>query len=470
MKPTDLLPRTITLLVLLPVLAAGGITALVAVHFFNTSLSVRLEEQAAADLRLGTSLAMDICDDNLENILSLRLGNDRSMVETMKRDSLFKILELPDRLNHINFIVLENRNFIAGATLPEISNEELKLLPSPDDEVVELALDGGKGFAHSRYFPFFRWHIISFAYSDDFMVPLIAGRRAVYFSILAVFLVFTGTLLLVFFYGVKRPLTLLSKTSSRVAKGVYETIPTSRRDEIGELFSAYNSMVQDIEADRNREHEMVHRLQESEKKIKTSLKEKEVLLQEIHHRVKNNLNIVVSLLNLQSDYIVSPEDAKRALEVSKSRVYSMALVHERLYKSDNLSHIDMNPYVESMVSELTSLYLENEKVSVHTDIEDVVLDITKAVPMGLILNELVTNALLHAFCDGQEGVVEVMFNRTEKGGYRLEVHDNGCGLPENPPEGEEQHLGLMLIRLLAGQIDADLQVSSDEGTHYTITI
>ncbi|MFO7849339.1 MAG: histidine kinase dimerization/phosphoacceptor domain -containing protein [Spirochaetia bacterium] len=469
MKPTSLLPRTVTLLVLIPVLVAGGITALISVNIFNSSLSSQLEEQAVSELRLGSSLAMEICDDNLEYILSLRLGHDRGMVETMKKDSLLKILELPSRLENIHFIVIEDEDTIAGNTLPEISEEEMEVLPPPQEEVVELSLAGGEGFAYSRYFPFFRWHIVSFAYSDEYFAPLTAGRRAVYLSILSVFLVFTGTLLLVFFYAVKKPLTELVNTSARVAKGSFDTVPTLRKDEIGGLISAFNSMVKDIEEDREKEHRMVRQLQESEKKIKVSLQEKEVLLQEIHHRVKNNLNIVVSLLNLQSDYIVTPEDAKRALEVSKSRVYSMALVHERLYKSENLSHIDMNSYVKSVVGELTSLYMK-ENISVRTNVEDIVLDITKAVPLGLILNELVTNALLHAFSEDEEGFVEVSFMSTDDEGYRLEVRDDGSGLPERPAEGEEQHLGLMLIRLLAAQIGADLTVKSEGGTHYIITV
>ncbi len=470
MKLKDLMPRTLTLLVLVPVVLAGGLSVAVSIYLLNTNLSDYLQRRTKSELKLASSIALEICDENFDDLLTIRMANDSAMVQTMKNDSLVQILDLPSRFSLMHFLVVENGQEVVGSTIEGLSRKKLQSMPPPEGEIFEMELEGGRALAYGRYFPFFRWHLVSFSFADEFFLPLIAGRRAVYLSLMFVVAVFVGTLLAVFSFAVNRPLTRLVDASSEVARGRFKTVSTSRRDEIGRLMNSFNSMVSELEKTRREQEEMLEKLSESERRVKNSLKEKEVLLQEIHHRVKNNLNIVVSLLNLQADYIHSVEDAERALEVSRSRVFSMALVHERLYKSENFSQIGMREYIEAVVEELSSLYGYDRDISVHMDLEDAELDITLAVPFGLILNELVTNALLHAFPEGSSGRIDIRFSCGSADVCEMEIEDNGVGITQVQESEEEGHLGLTLIRLLASQIGAEMTIDSDHGTRIRIRI
>jgi PAS domain S-box-containing protein len=170
---------------------------------------------------------------------------------------------------------------------------------------------------------------------------------------------------------------------------------------------------------------------QSEEKIKASLKEKEVLLKEIHHRVKNNLQIVSSLLFLQETRTEHPV-AAAVLKESRNRVKSMALIHERLYQSPNLGSVDMGKYTRNLVSDLRRSYgAENSLVRLTVTVEDITLGITEAIPCGLIINELVSNALKHAFPKGRAGELTIQLVRGNTNQITLTVSDNGIGFPEH---------------------------------------
>jgi PAS domain S-box-containing protein len=207
---------------------------------------------------------------------------------------------------------------------------------------------------------------------------------------------------------------------------------------------------------------------ETEEKIRASLREKEVLLKEIHHRVKNNLQIVSSLLFLQSSRTKHPE-AAAVLRESRNRVKSMALIHERLYASPDLASIDMSKYTRKLVSDLQHSYsAEDTSVRITLTVEDIPLGITEAIPCGLIINELVSNALKHAFPKGRQGELTIQLVRGDTNHITLTVSDNGTGFPEHVDFRKSPSLGLGLINSLVEQLHGTIELDRREGTTFTI--
>jgi two-component sensor histidine kinase len=206
---------------------------------------------------------------------------------------------------------------------------------------------------------------------------------------------------------------------------------------------------------------------EAENQIKQSLKEKEVLLSEIHHRVKNNLAVITGLLELQG-YNTDSEEAKKVLKDSQLRINSMALIHEKLYQSENLSEIQFDVYIEELLQVISKSHVSKEKpIHVEIDAEPVPLTITQAIPCGLLLNEIVTNSLKHAFTGKSEGVIRITFNKTGDK-LKLSIGDNGVGLPENYKEIKSKSLGMTLINTLAKQLEAEMFIDTREGTRYDL--
>ncbi len=212
---------------------------------------------------------------------------------------------------------------------------------------------------------------------------------------------------------------------------------------------------------------------EADTQLRESLEEKEVLLKEIHHRVKNNLQVVASLLALQSSALQDPL-AREAFEESRNRVKSMALVHETLYQSGTLSAIDFAAYLDRLGKDVFQSYgHQGGRITLEVDVDPVPLDVEMAVHMGLLVNELVSNALKHAFAGRKEGVVQVRFTRGPVHGGTgliLTVSDNGIGLPETPAEGGAPTLGIHLVEALAQQLSGSVEVIRDPGTTFTIRI
>lgn len=206
---------------------------------------------------------------------------------------------------------------------------------------------------------------------------------------------------------------------------------------------------------------------QAEDKIRTSLEEKEVLLREVHHRVKNNLNVIISLLNLQSNYISEPAMIS-IFQDSQNRIRSMARIHEKLYQAKDFTRVDYKEYINALITDLSSSYIHmNGKVRIISDVQDLFLDLDAAIPCGLIINELVTNALKYAFPDDRSGELFVsMFS--EDGNYVLSIGDNGIGLPEGFDLNASKTLGLQLVSILVRQVDGTLQTVVNNGTEFRI--
>jgi PAS domain S-box-containing protein len=203
--------------------------------------------------------------------------------------------------------------------------------------------------------------------------------------------------------------------------------------------------------------------------LRASLREKEILLREVHHRVKNNLQVVSSLLGLQEADASSLEECAR-LRDTRSRVGSMALVHEMLYQSKQLSHIAADEYVRGLAAGLFRAYaIDSGRVTLHVDAVDVSLDIDEAIPFGLILNELLTNCLKHAFPAGR-GRIEVVVSPAGEGYVRLLVRDDGVGLPRDVDLHDARTLGLRLVERLARQLSGAVEVRREHGTEIAMTL
>jgi PAS domain S-box-containing protein len=207
----------------------------------------------------------------------------------------------------------------------------------------------------------------------------------------------------------------------------------------------------------------------AEERIRVALKEKEVLLKEIHHRVKNNLQIVSSLLFLQASRTEQP-GVVSALEESRNRIKSMALIHERLYQSSDFARIDMGAYTRNLVTDLQHSYkIEESAVRLTLNLESIPFDITEAIPCGLIVNELVSNALKHAFPKGKEGEIAIQLLRGTTNQVALTVSDNGIGFPAHVDFRKSPSLGLTLINSLVEQLEGAIELDQKGGSTFTIT-
>ncbi|HZS04520.1 MAG TPA: histidine kinase dimerization/phosphoacceptor domain -containing protein [Blastocatellia bacterium] len=189
-----------------------------------------------------------------------------------------------------------------------------------------------------------------------------------------------------------------------------------------------------------------------EEQIRSSLREKEVLLKEIHHRVKNNLQVITSLLNLQSRYL-RDQPLQEVFKESQNRVRSMALVHEKLYQSKELAPINAAEYIHNLTTNLLRSYgTDPHKIRHRVEVDEVELGVDTAIPCGLLVNEMVSNALKHAFPEGRSGEIRVEL-RAQGDGLLLRVSDDGVGLPEGLDFREADSLGLQLVNALATQLD-----------------
>jgi PAS domain S-box-containing protein len=213
-------------------------------------------------------------------------------------------------------------------------------------------------------------------------------------------------------------------------------------------------------------HDITKR-KKAEDQIKQSLKEKEVLLKEVHHRVKNNLQVISSILNLQSSYI-KENNTLNLLKECQNRIKSMAYIHESLYQTKDFSEINFSEYVVMLVKSLMQSYntIDN-RIKTRFDVENLLLNLDTAIPCGLIVNELVSNALKYAFTYNKEGYIFVLLKKRDKK-IVLSISDNGVGLPKHVDYRNTESLGLQLVVTLVEQIDGEIELNLEKGTNFTI--
>lgn len=210
-------------------------------------------------------------------------------------------------------------------------------------------------------------------------------------------------------------------------------------------------------------------LDHQNKIIEKSLAEKEILLREIHHRVKNNLQIVSSLLSLQSNYIID-EQALDAVKESRNRVESMSLIHQNLYQEENLTGINVKQYIENLTENLFYSYnIKPDKIKLVKEIDTLILDVDTVIPIGLILNELITNCLKYAFINNNNGNIKVMLKEINSN-LLLSVYDDGIGLPVNFKPGVKKSFGHKMINAFLQKLNGKMKMYSEDGTKVDIEI
>jgi two-component sensor histidine kinase len=229
----------------------------------------------------------------------------------------------------------------------------------------------------------------------------------------------------------------------------------------------YKLRVNKLEKDKLRLESLVQKRTNS---LYEALEDRELLLKEIHHRVKNNLQVISGLLQLQKDELQN-EEAQAAINEGQSRVGSIALIHQNLYQNKDLGNIEFKTFLIDLTKQVADLYQnENRKIELNLNLDELFIDIDTAVPLGLILNELLTNTYKYAFVDTYQIKVDIKLIQTEKGKYQLTYKDNGPGLKENPDFENAKTLGINLIGGLAKQLSGTAVYEFDGGSKFIISL
>jgi PAS domain S-box-containing protein len=577
----SLAPRRLAVYVILPVVLIGFALAVVSVESLTPWLYSYFDRRNGTQLKLASLLALEVCEQNLQELIELRLEDDPEMNETMLTDALRRVEDVGDRFEHVGVYVVDlGGKVIASSDGGSLGRPEVEPFPKGRLDIREMSFLGQASFVHGRYFPFWRWHVVAAMPKEKAYAPVYLARTVTYAVLAGTAAALIAVVFVVFHGQVTRPLSLLAGASAAVSEGRYETLPTSRRDEIGALIRAFNSMVGDLETSRREVDDMVRQLQQSEQRFRAiventsagyfsagpdgcirdaneawlrmhryrdrseaigkqmacmqedggkddmlsrvlagetvssghctvtradgtvghhtvsivpvrtgnrvvgvegfvidttereefreqlaaSLKEKEVLLQEVHHRVRNNLNIVVSLLNLRSQTVANAEDAARAFAETRRRIMAMAMIHGRLYESGDFSHVEIGEYVRDFARELAQTYEHHAPVELSVSVNDGSVSLNRAIPLALILNEALTNCYKHAFPRGVAGRIEVSFSELPGNRRRLLVRDNGVGIESASMTEEADSLGTTLMHALAEQLHGSLAFEQDGGT------
>ncbi len=274
-------------------------------------------------------------------------------------------------------------------------------------------------------------------------------------------LILGGLAVWIFARKLTQPINALQAFARKVATGSLSAraVVTSG-DEIGELAHSFNNMVEALENSQNRLRDSV--------KTEAAAREKEILLREIHHRVKNNMQILTSLLRLQSRRANS-EEMRTVLQESESRIRSMGLLHEKLYQSESVSAIDMEGYLRTLTGELTRVNTPaGKRREIRISVRDILLGMDTALPCGLIVTELVSNALKYAFGEQIDGIIYVSISKEMDGEFSMIVWDNGVGIPDDFDISRSQSLGMRLVTMLADQLNGKVSFSGHQGTRWEI--
>lgn len=316
-----------------------------------------------------------------------------------------------------------------------------------------------------RYENRFYGHIYVAATLDS-LEQKMRQARLFLLAVLLILLVVSSLLALLLQRLISRPILKLIEVTELISSRADLSLRVSSEgsDELGVLYESFNTMLEQL-------HQRDVERSRSEEEVKASLREKEVMLKEIHHRVKNNLQIISSLLSLQSNHVRDEEALAMFLDC-QNRVRSMALVHEKLYQAPDLASIRFSDYVEALIMGLqTSYFSRCQGVHFDVDIIDIHLPIDRAVPCGLLIHELVSNSLKHAFHEQDQGLVQIKLRRDDHNGKLcLSVRDNGRGIPDTIDFRNADSLGLRLAVVLAEkQLKGTIELNNSVGADFYIT-
>ncbi len=358
--------------------------------------------------------------------------------------------------------------------------QRLALFERQVRELVSLAvrdLDEAQVFLEQSLEPFLRGEVLSRvnsyhfesqeAFSDELATISARTEDAARLELVtsAVGLVLALALGLFVSRSITRPILALKDAAREIGHGKLDTrVPVRSRDEIGVLATAFNRMAEELAQTTV----SVANLQEVQEDLRRSLSEKELLLREVHHRVKNNLQVISSLLDLQASS-TSDSRSLEGFQESQDRIRSMFLIHEQLYRAPDLEAIHMRSYLELLAGNLSRSHLErSERIGLRVEVEDLSLDLDRALSCGLIVNELVTNAFKHAFPEDARGEIRVLCRRAPAGRILLEVSDDGRGLEGAPGREAAHSLGMSLVEALTRQLRGRLERNGQSGASFRI--
>ncbi|MCP4287097.1 MAG: HAMP domain-containing protein [Gammaproteobacteria bacterium] len=306
------------------------------------------------------------------------------------------------------------------------------------------------------------WNIVIIREAKEVLSPIAEtiykfGVIGGLFALLAAFVAwFLGS-------RISRPIVQFAQSAKSLGAGNLDTtVDITSTDEIGDLAQSFNTMASNLK-------DTVISRDRLLTEVKDSLKEKEVLLQEIHHRVKNNMAVISSLLDLHMDQIQNQE-AAAVLQDSRQRVRAMAMAHEELYRSKDLAHLKLSEYISNLVFSIEQLFgVVANRITIQTQLENLPVNMDQAIPLGLIINELVTNAMKHAFPEGRPGTITVSMESKEEAEIELMVADDGIGIPKELDWRNTDTMGLMIAVNLVQQIRGSIELDRSRGTCWEIT-
>ncbi|PRC91954.1 sensor histidine kinase [Solimicrobium silvestre] len=388
---------------------------------------------------------------------------------------LMSIPPLDKQTQSLRARILENHAAV-GALFGMLSNAKQDLARKEDLQIIQEQLDVRTS---SMVSDILAMNDVAAAYINT-QKEWMHGLLAVSVTLLAG--VILG-LLHIFQRRIVAPIIKLEEATERFSKGTFDqAITISGSDEITALAASFDYMritLRDRLAEldtsnANIRTEITERklaaelLEQSFVRIQSALQEKDLLLGEIHHRVKNNLQVVQSLLNLQSSQI-NDATVKSMLMDSQNRIQSMALIHQTLYQSHDFASVDFGEFLNALVPTLVSSYcVDVRNVELKIDAGSVFLPINSAIPCGLLINELITNALKHAFPDNRQGEIAVSLTRHDKNKILLVISDTGVGIPSELDVDNVETLGLRLVALLSQQLEGTLTINRRDPTRFSL--
>jgi len=297
------------------------------------------------------------------------------------------------------------------------------------------------------------------------------AREVMYRSFLVGFVILLLSIIITIFTSraLAEPIVKIKEVAEDIASGnLVQTEVIKGGQEIESLSKSINLMSNTISEKITSQQQHARQLEESQDQLENSLKEKEVLIREVHHRVKNNMAIIAALNNMQMK-MTDDDEARKMLSESNTRIRSMALVHEKLYQHDDLANVDVKSYFESLVAFIgESFGVDQNQIVLNVIIGVDSLSLDAIIPCGLIINELVSNAIKYAFIGKAEGRVDMGLKKVN-GSIVLSVSDNGCGMPEGFDHENSNTLGYTLVDALVLQLEGKMELTNSGGTRCIIT-